>query len=141
MTNIISKLLSKLPIKQIIKFAIVGAMGTLVNLSILYCLTEIFNMYYIVSEIIAFIAAGIHNYILDKIWTFKENIEEKMVFKYFQFLIISSISLIVNLCILFILVEFFGIWYIFAEIIAIMGAFLINFSGNKIWTFRKQAED
>ena len=141
MSNIISKLLSKFPIKQMIKYAIVGAIGTLVNLLVLYCLTEYFNIYYIVSEIIAFIIAGIHNYIFDKIWTFKINIEEKIVFKYFQFLIISSIALIVNLCILFILVEYFGIWYIFAEIIAIMGAFLISFSGNKLWTFNKSNKD
>ena len=124
-----------------VKFAIVGAMGTLVNLLVLYSFTEVFNIYYIISAIIAFIVAGLHNYILDKIWAFKENIEEKMVSKYFQFLIISSISLIVNLSILFILVEFYGIWYIFAEVLAIMGGFLINFSGNKMRTFRKTAQD
>ena len=141
MSKIISKLLSTSSIKQIVKFAIVGAMGTIVNLLVLYSFTEVFKIYYIISEIIAFIVAGLHNYILDKIWTFKENIEDKIVFKYFQFLTISTISLIVNLSILFILVEFFGIWYIFAEIIAIMGGFLINFSGNKLWTFNKTDED
>lgn len=141
MSKIISNLLSKPSIKQIIRFALVGAMGTIVNLLVLYSFTEVFKIYYIISEIIAFIVAGLHNYILDKIWTFKENIEDKIVFKYFQFLTISTISLIVNLSILFILVEFFGIWYIFAEIIAIMGGFLINFSGNKLWTFNKTDED
>lgn len=122
---------------QLIKFAFVGFIGTIVNLTILYTLTEFFYVYYIISEIIAFFISVINNYILNKIWTFKENIEERLIGKYLKYTIICLISLVVNISILFILVEFFAIWYIFAEVIAIMGGFLFNFIGNKSWTFRK----
>ena len=132
-----SELNSNSLLKQLIKFAFVGFTGTIVNLTILYTLTEFFYVYYIISEIIAFFISVINNYILNKIWTFKENIEERLIRKYFKYTIICLISLIVNISILFILVEFFGIWYIFAEIVAIMGGFLFNFIGNKLWTFRK----
>ena len=131
------KKISNSNIKQLIKFAFVGFIGTIVNLSILYTLTEFFHVYYIFSEIIAFFFSVINNYILNKIWTFKEKIEEYLIRKYFQYTTICLIALIINLCILFILVEFFIIWYIFAEVIAIIGGFLFNFIGNKLWTFRK----
>ena len=51
MRNLISKLISKPFIKQLIKFAFVGAIGTIVNLTILYVLTEFLLVYYIISEI------------------------------------------------------------------------------------------
>jgi len=136
-----SKLFLNSFIKQLFKFAFVGAIGTIVNLSILYILTEFFHVYYILSEMIAFSAASLNNYILDKIWTFKEEIREKIINKYFRFLIISLVALVVNISILFILVEFYEIWYIFAEIGAICCAFLVNFFGNKIWTFNKNIEN
>ena len=139
--NFILKLYSKDSTKQMIKFAIVGAIGTIVNLSILFISTEFFSIYYIISEIIAFFCALINNYILNKIWTFKEKVKYKVIRKYFQYFSITLIALVVNLIILFILVEFFNMWYILAEIVAILGGFLINFSGSKFWTFNETIID
>jgi len=141
MSKLISNLISKPLIKQMIRYAIVGAIGTVVNLSILYILTEFFHIHYIFSEIVAFVLAALNNYILDKIWTFKENIQTELIKKWFQFILINLIALAVNLTILFILVEFFYIWYIFAEVLAICGAFLINFFGNRTWTFNNNTKN
>lgn len=138
MWNLISRLISKPFIKQLIKFAFVGAIGTIINLTILYIFTEFFLVYYIISEIFAFIAATINNYILNKFWTFKEKLHEKLIKKYVKYIAISLIALILNISILFILVEYFYLWYIFAELVAIFGAFMINFMGNKLWTFKKK---
>ena len=137
MSDFISKIFSKSFILQFIKFGVVGALGTIVNISILYFLTEFFNLYYIISEIFAFSASVLNNYILNKLWTFKENIKKEFAVKYIRYTIICLLALIINLSILIILVEFFSIWYIFAEILAIMGSFLINFIGNKLWTFNQ----
>ncbi|MHA1781913.1 MAG: GtrA family protein [Promethearchaeota archaeon] len=125
---------------QAFRFAIVGGLGTIVNILILFFLTEILYIFYIMSEIIAFIISSIHNYVLNKIWTFKEGFREKFMIKYTQFFFISIISLFINLSILFILVEYFGFWYIFGEIVAICIAFIFNFIGNKIWTFSQNSE-
>ena len=137
MIKIISNILSKPFLKDLIKFAIVGTIGTVINISILYLLTEFFNLYYIFSEIIAFIVSVLNNYILNKLWTFQEKIQEKIIRKYFKFSLVCLVSLLLNITVLFILVEYFYIWYIMAEIIAIFCAFLINFSGSRLWTFKK----
>ncbi len=129
------QILKKNNLYEFIKFALVGASGTFINIGILWFLTEILGIHYIVSEIIAFIVSGISNYILNKIWTFQERINQEPGMKYIKFLIISIIALLVNISILFILVEFFDMWYIFAEVYAIAGAFILNYIGNKLWTF------
>lgn len=138
MSKFISNLLSKPFIKHLLKFAIVGVIGTIINLSILYYLTEFANVYYIISEIIAFMLSALNNYILNKIWTFKEKIQEQIIKKYFQFTSVCLVSLLFNISILFILVEYFNLWYILAELIAIFCSFLINFFGSKLWTFKNK---
>ena len=47
-----------------------------------------------------------------------------------KFMIIGALGTVVNLGVLYFLVEYFKVWYIFAEIIAILIAFGVNFNGN-----------
>ena len=124
-------------IKEFFKFALVGGIGTLVNIIILYLLTEKLGLYYILSAIFSFIVAMTSNFTLNKIWTFKEQIKLEISKKYIQFSLVSITALLVNLFFLYIFTEIFGIYYIISQILAIGIALSINFLGNKIWTFSK----
>ena len=124
-------------ITEFFKFAFVGLIGTIINLAVLYVFTEFLGIYYLFSAVVAFILAGSNNFILNKIWTFKERIKDKILSKYIKFFFISIVALSVNLFFLYIFTEFLGIYYMISQILAIGIALTINFLGNKIWTFRK----
>jgi putative flippase GtrA len=124
-------------IYQFVKFSIVGVLNTLINLLVIYIFTEFFGIYYLISAVLAFIVAVTNSFILNKIWTFQENFRKNLHLKSIKFFIVSIISLIFNLFILYISVEYLKIWYIFAQIIAIIFNLIINFFGNKLWTFKK----
>jgi len=141
MTSRISIIFSESTLKQFAKFIIVGGIGTLINLGILYLFTDIFGYFIIFSEILAFIVVSINNFILNKVWTFKENLHDRIVRKYIKFIIISLMAFFVNLIILFFLVEHFSLWHILAAFLGILCAFIINFTGNKLWTFHKMEQE
>jgi dolichol-phosphate mannosyltransferase len=124
-------------IKEFFQFAFVGLIGTFINLAILYMLTDILKIYYIYSAIASFIVAATSNFILNKTWTFKEKLHEKVVNKYVQFFLVSLVALTINLIFLYIFTEFLGIHYLISQFLAIGIALIINFLGNKIWTFSK----
>ena len=124
-------------IKEFIKFGVVGGIGTLINIIILFLLTEKVGVYYLISAIFSFIVAMSGNFILNKIWTFKENVKLGIGKKYLQFGLVSVSALLVNLFFLYLFTEIFGIYYIISQILAIGIALIINFLGNKIWTFSK----
>ncbi len=124
-------------ISEFFKFAFVGAVGTVVNLVILYLLTEKIGLYYMLSAILSFIVAMTSNFFLNKIWTFKENIKSEITKKYVQFGLVSISALLINLFFLYIFTEFLGIYYLISQVLAIGIALIINFLGNKIWTFSK----
>ena len=124
-------------ILQFFKFAFVGLIGTFVNIFILYVLTEYFSIYYIISAFCAFFVAVTTNFIFNKIWTFSEKIYERVTKEYVYFFLVSLSALSVNIFFLWIFTEFLGIYYIISQIMAIGISLMINFIGNKIWTFHK----
>jgi len=122
---------------QFFSFAFVGLIGTFINIAILYMLTEMLGIYYILSAIFSFIIAATSNFILNKTWTFKEKLNERILNKYLQFFLVSLTALIVNLFFLYAFTEFLKIYYLISQVLAIGIALIINFLGNKIWTFSK----
>lgn len=52
-----------------------------------------------------------------------------------KFLISGGCSATVNLGVLYLATEHFGIWYLYSTWIAFVGAFLVSFSLQKFWTF------
>ena len=49
-------------IKKLVKFAVIGALGSVINLAILFILTNYFHLFYVTSEIIAIIIVFVFNY-------------------------------------------------------------------------------
>jgi len=123
---------------QFVKFAIVGAIGTIINLFVLYILTELFGLYYLISAIFAFFLAMTNNYVFNKKWAFNEKIETNFTSKYLKFALVSVFGLVINLSILYYFVEYLGLYYMLAQVFGIVSGFLLNFFLNKHWTFKNK---
>ncbi|TDA32868.1 MAG: hypothetical protein DSO03_01730 [Hadesarchaea archaeon] len=52
------------------KFCLVGLSGVGVNLGLLWCLTEIFGLFYLYSSAISVEVSIISNFLLNEFWTF-----------------------------------------------------------------------
>lgn len=122
---------------QFIKFSVVGTSGTIVDYSILNLLVLVFHVNVYISATISFTAGVINNFTWNRYWTFKEIPHGRNVpFQFFQFLVVSVIGLSLNLLIMYVLIEFFGLWYNFAKAFAIAIVLFWNFLANKFWTFK-----
>jgi putative flippase GtrA len=126
-------MLKGIPI-QFIKFCLVGSTGALIHLGLLYSLTELFHMWYVLSAAIGFTVAVLNNFVWNRLWTFK-NTSPCIPRQLLLFFIINVISLCINLSVLYILTEYAGMWYMEAQIVAILVAVTNNFLGNRRFTF------
>jgi len=122
--------------REFFKFAIVGVINTFIHLFILYLFVEFFNMWYILASFLAYFFAVSNSFVLNTVWTFGANIKDKPVFRYLKFFIISTIAALFNLLFLIIFTEMLGLWYMLSQVIAIVLTLIINFVGNKLWTYR-----
>lgn len=120
--------------KQLAKHVIVGFSGAVINVSIMYLMTDLLGSHYLFSAIIAFLVSTLNSFMLNKIWTYKhhQGCYKKQVFRY---LLTSSFGLAINLVLLPILVEYFDLWYLMAQTVTIIQLGLFSFFINKYWIF------
>lgn len=124
--------------EEFIKFMIVGAVGTVVNLGLLFILTEYFDLFYLVSSAIAIETSIISNFIFNDVWTFKQDKEKRFIKRALYYQVISLCSLAIQLIVVFILTDSFNIYYVLSGFIGIGVSFMLNFILNKYITFRRR---
>jgi putative flippase GtrA len=112
--------------KIIIKYVLSGISAASVDFSLLFVLTDFFGVYYLISSTVGFACAFLISFYLQKFWTFRNNDINNIYEQLGLYLFVAISSLTANLIAVYILVENFGIWYIFAQ--AISGASLTVFS-------------
>jgi len=136
----VNNLFMKKVLDQFIKFYIIGAIGLVVNLGILFLLTNYLKLFYMISSGIGFAISVTTNYIGNKIWTFrdKNNDRRHVAVQYVNFWLVSAFGGVIQLSLLYLLVEKFGVWYVLAGFISIAVASFSNFILNKLWTFRNK---
>jgi putative flippase GtrA len=118
---------------QIGKYVIVGLSGYLLNLAVYAALVRRAGVDYLAAAPLAFIAAVTNNYLLNRIWTFR-NQRGHFVLQGARFFVVALCALVVSLLILKSLVEL-GIDAVLAQAIAIVVVTPINFLSNKLWSF------
>lgn len=134
MLQLILKLIHKN--RLFIKYCIVGGTAAVVDFFVLYFLTEFGKIYYLYSATASFILSALTNYFLNRKWTFHSNGKKRKQLPIFFF--IAGCGLLLNNMIMYIGVEKFGLWYIFAKIFATGIVLIWNFFGNKRFTFNNK---
>ena len=119
---------------QFIKFSLVGILNTVLHYGVFYTLYRCTG-YYLLASGTGFCAAVVHSYVLNKFWTFKRRGSHVRA-EFSKFLVVSLLSLGVNLAGMAILVELFAVHPPVAQLAAIGITLAINFLGNRFWTFR-----
>ena len=121
---------------KLIRFSIVGVGNTLVNWGIFFILNA-FGVYYIISNIIAYIIATINSYIWNSLWVFKYgqglNINTSV-----KFFILNLVGLTVNTTIMYILVDILNFNKFIALVIASVFVLIMNYTINKLWVFKEE---
>lgn len=125
---------------RILKFGFVGLSGIIVNTGLLFILTEWMHLYYMISSIFAIEASIITNFLLNDNWTFNSKYEKPKRTKgqrFISYQVISIFGTLINMSILFLFADIFGVWYIIANLIGIIVAFIWNFTINRHITWKK----
>ncbi|MCD4693828.1 GtrA family protein [bacterium] len=110
--------------KKIIKFLIAGGMATIVDLSILFFLTDVLDFWYLVSAAISYSTAFIVSFSLQKFWTFREDSVDGIKKQFYYYFSMTVCTMFLNLFFLFVLVDFFKVYYILAQLV--IGVFLAS---------------
>jgi putative flippase GtrA len=146
-------------IERFIKFAIVGAIGAVVDFLVLNIMKLAFEaiglgegwnvsmqphqIQLVAANAISFSAAVLSNFTWNRLWTFPESRERPLVTQLIQFTIVNVLGLVINTLILVIMDQYvFQLFvderlsYNLAKAIAICVVLFWNFGMNLLWTYR-----
>jgi putative flippase GtrA len=146
-------------LERFIKFAIVGAIGAVVDFTVLNIMKILFEskrlgvgwnigldpqqIQLIVANIISFSTAVVSNFTWNRLWTFPESRDRPIASQLAQFATVNVIGLIINTLILvlmdtYVFSLFFSdrLSYNLAKAFAIGVVLFWNFGINRIWTYK-----
>ena len=122
--------------EQLGKFCAVGVVGYVVNLAVYTVLLHA-GLHYLVAATGSFFVAVTSNYLLNRVWTFRDR-RAGVAAQGMRFFVVSLASLGANLVVLHVLITL-GLGKLVGQAVAIVLVTPLNFVGNKLWSFRRRA--
>ncbi len=125
------------------KFAIVGAVGAVVDFSVLNIMILGFGWTEFSANLLSVSCAIISNFTWNRLWTFPESRERPLHTQFGQFALVNVIGLAINQFVFltanaFVFSRFVGspLNYNLAKATAIIVVLFWNFGVNRLWTYR-----
>lgn len=129
-------------IARLLRFALVGASGTLVDVGLLFLLNGVFGLPLLPANVTSYLAGVVNNYTLNRWWTYGDRPSAAVGRQFGQFLLISTVGLVLNTLIVTVLAPPLGLWVgataggaVLAKGVATGGVLFWNFFANHLWTF------
>jgi dolichol-phosphate mannosyltransferase len=137
--NILSSLQSTIRDSRLLKFCIVGTCGVIVNMGVLYILSEFAGLPYFISSLAAIELSIISNFVFNHLWTWSDRTNEVSVLRKLirYHLGVAGTAYLWNYLILVGLTEWLGIQYLISNLAGIGAGTIANYLISDRWTFKK----
>ncbi|GGG19301.1 GtrA family protein [Paenibacillus aceti] len=133
--RILMKVLKKdTTISKFIRYGLVGIIGTLIHTVVLTLCVELFVFPAVLATIIGFALSLIASFRLNTVWTFTKSAGSNLNFV--KYTLTCSVGLLINVAIMYLVVDIFEGWYLLAQFIAIIIVPIFNFTLSKYWVFK-----
>jgi dolichol-phosphate mannosyltransferase len=119
---------------RVIKFAIVGALGTLVNLGIMYILIKK-GLFYDYASAIAIETSILFNFILNDLWTFSDKKGRRIISRILRYNLMVGPSGVTIFFVMEVITKLLKFYPLIGQFIGIIFGFIVNFllSYTKVW--------
>jgi putative flippase GtrA len=122
---------------KFLTYSIVGGGCALLNLALLWLLTSLLGLHYLVSTMIAFFALTPVGFWLQKLVTFRTP-RAAAGFEWPRYFVTMALSFAANLSLMYLLVSLLGIWYLAASVVVTLLFLVGNFLVNSRWSFARR---
>jgi putative flippase GtrA len=125
-------------ILKMLKYGLVGLLGTLLHFGSLFMLVEKLDMNPVIASAIGFILVLAVSYMLNKKWTFQ--VTSSGLKPLLKYTVVSGVGLLLNIGLLYTAVEWLHWNYLLGQCLVVVAVPLSNFVFNNYWTFQENTK-
>ncbi len=128
--------------KQALKFMTVGIVNTLLDIVAYLALTrgtDIFSHLPTTAKFLSFFVGTVSSFILNRVWTFGVR-TPATTSEVGRFYASISVSLVINVAVMYVLVNILGIYDLVALVMTTVFTFFASFTLARVWVFRAATE-
>jgi putative flippase GtrA len=126
---------ARLSTSRILRFAVVGGTGVIINTSVLYVLSRWAGLPLLAASALAVELAAISNYLLNDTWTFAAR--SPSFGRFVKFNTASLAGLALNVLSVWLLTRL-GLYFLVANLIGIAAGFAANYAFSVRWVWGQQ---
>ena len=119
---------------KFLKFGVVGLSGVVVDFFVTWLCKEKMGINKYVANAIGFSLAVINNFLLNRYWTFEDNMQPAAE-QFLKFALIALVGLAINSFLLFVILKYIKINFYVTKLLVIGLVFFWNFFMNYLFTF------
>ena len=123
---------------RFIRFAAVGAVGTLAHYALLLVMVEAFGASPLAGATAGFVLGAIVNYALARLLVFDS--DRTHVEALPRFFAVATVGLVWTALLMKLFVDVLGLHYLVAQVITTALLLLWHYAGNAVWTFRHRTK-
>ena len=123
---------------QIFRYFFSGGLAFIVDFSLLYLLTDVLNIHYLLSSIISFSVGLTITYLFSIFWVFNERRLNNRTYEFIVFCIIGAVGLGLTSLFMWLFTDLLQIHYLLSKIITTAIVFIWNFIAKKLILFTKR---
>ena len=120
---------------QFFRYTLVGGLAFVVDLVLLFVLTEYAHWHYLVSATLSFLAGLLVNYILSTQWIFRSSKIKNKKIEFILFGLIGVKGLGLNNVLLYFFTDLIGLYYMLSKLITAVLVYAWNFLGRRYFLF------
>lgn len=120
---------------QFFRYTLVGGLAFVIDLGLLFVLTEYAHLHYLVSATLSFLAGLLVNYMLSTQWIFRSSKIKNKKVEFILFGLIGVIGLGLNNVLLYFFTDLIGLYYMLSKLITAVLVYAWNFLGRRYFLF------
>jgi putative flippase GtrA len=120
---------------KFLRFVLVGSLGYISAILIIYLLTEKLKLHYIISWQVSWFFSNLLTFSINKLYTFNSK-KRKFWFEIWRYYLVNSSSLFFAIIGVYVMVEAFQVNYLSASVLVSLISLFYNFILHKKWSFK-----
>ncbi len=123
---------------RFLRYLISGGTAAATNFTTFFLLVHFGHVYYLYASVIAFVVSVGVSFAMQKFWTFQDRPTHDMHAQFARYLVVILLNLLLNTTLVYLFVEYGGVWYLFSQMLATAVIAITGYVGYRYFVFRER---